>query len=281
MIDGHRVGDLLAEARRRLASADPTGAALEAELLMAHLLGRNRAWLFANGGELLDDEAVAGFRALVEQRAGGMPVAYLLGRREFWSMALAVTPDVLIPRPETELLVETALDFIPAGAAWRIADLGTGSGAVALALARERPDCEVHATDISPAALTVAERNVAAFAAGRVALHRGSWLEPLQGRFRVIVSNPPYVPEGDPHLQQGDCRFEPGSALTPGPDGLEAIRRIARDALHYLEPGGLLALEHGFDQGPAVRSILEGLGYRQVRTRRDLAGEERVTTGIS
>jgi release factor glutamine methyltransferase len=196
-------------------------------------------------------------------------------------MALAVTPDVLIPRPETELLVETALDFIPAEAAWRIADLGTGSGAVALALARERPACEVHATDISPAALAIAQRNVTAFAAGRVALHRGSWLEPLQGRFRVIVSNPPYVAESDPHLQRGDCRFEPGAALSPGPDGLEAIRCIAHDALPYLETGGLLGVEHGFDQGPAVRSILEGLGYRQVCTRRDLAGEERVTAGIS
>jgi release factor glutamine methyltransferase len=283
VLEGYRVGDLLAEARRRLAGAsvDAAAAALEAELLMGHVLGRNRAWLFANGRELLGEETVAGFRALVGQRAGGTPVAYLLGRREFWSMPLFVTADVLIPRPETELLVQTALDFIPAAAAWRIADLGTGSGAVALALARERPNCEVHATDISPAALAVAARNVEAFAPGRVLLHEGSWLLPLKGRFRVIVSNPPYVAEGDPHLQQGDCRFEPAAALSPGPDGLAALRRIARDALPFLKPGGLLALEHGFDQGSAVRSVLEGLGYERVRTQKDLAGVERVTGGIS
>jgi release factor glutamine methyltransferase len=209
----------------------------------------------------------------------GEPIAYLTGVREFWSLPLQVTPDVLIPRPETELLVEIALEFIPRDASWRVADLGTGSGAVALAIAHERPSCEIHATDCSEAALRVARLNVGTLAPGRVQLHQGSWLDPLTGSFRVVVSNPPYVAEDDPHLAAGDCRFEPREALTPGPDGLAAIRRLAHEALPRLEPGGLLAFEHGYDQGSAARVILDELGYRHIETRPDLEGRERVTTG--
>jgi len=275
--DAPAVASLLADARQRLAGQP--AAALEADLLLAEALGKDRAWLFAHPEAAVNVEQAARFRALLERRAGGEPIAYILGRREFWSLSLCVTPDVLIPRPETELLVQAALDYIPADAAWRVADLGTGSGAVALAVACERPRCEVHATDIDPAALRIAARNVEAHAAGRVRLHEGSWLEPLAGRFRVIVSNPPYVAEQDPHLAQGDCRFEPRGALTAGPDGLAAIRRIATDALPVLEPGGLLAVEHGCEQGAAVRALLQELGYRNIQTLKDLESRDRVTTG--
>ena len=271
------VARLLAEARRRL-KGQP-GGGLEADLLLAQVLEVDRAWLFANREHTVAADRARAFLALIDRRAAGEPVAYLLGRREFWSLPLSVTADVLIPRPETESLVETALAYIPADAAWRIADLGTGSGAVALAIAMERPRCEVLASESSPRALQVAERNVATIAPGRVSLHLGCWLEPLPGRLHVIVSNPPYVAAGDPHLAEGDCRFEPRQALTPGADGMAAIRRIAADALPRLEPGGLLAFEHGFDQGAASRALLRELGYVDVATRRDLEGRERVTCG--
>ena len=271
------MGSLLASARIRL--GHDALAALEADLLLAHVLDVDRAWLFANRESEVSPEARNAFQELLRRRADGEPIAYLTGLREFWSMPLQVTPDVLIPRPETELLVEVVLEFIPPEAAWRVADLGTGSGAVALAIARERPLCEVHATEYSVAALEIAERNVQALAPGRVHLHQGSWLEPLDGRFQVLVSNPPYVADGDPHLNAGDCRFEPRAALTPGPDGMAAIRRIADDALTSLEPGGLLAFEHGYDQGSAARAVLRELGYEEIDTRRDLEGRERVTGG--
>jgi len=271
------VGSLLAEARHSLGGGP--AAALEADLLLARALGVDRAWLFANRAHDVPPSNQRTFRELVAHRSAGEPIAYLVGEREFWSLPLRVTPDVLIPRPETELLVETALQFIPPGAAWRVADLGTGSGAVALAIACERPSCEVHATELSEAALAVAAQNVEAIAPGRVQLHRGSWLEPLQGLFRVIVSNPPYVAADDPHLAEGDCRFEPRAALSPGIDGLAAIRRIAQAAMPRLEPGGLLAFEHGYDQGVAARAVLKELGYRDVDTRQDLEGRDRVTLG--
>jgi len=271
------VGSLLASARIRL--GHDALAALEADLLLAHVLDVDRAWLFANRESEVSPEARNAFQELLGRRSSGEPIAYLTGVREFWSLPLQVTSDVLIPRPETELLVEVALEFIPREAAWRVADLGTGSGAVALAIACERPLCEVHATEYSSAALDVAERNVQALAPGRVHLHQGSWLEPLDGRFQVLVSNPPYVADDDPHLNAGDCRFEPRAALTPGPDGMAAIRRIADDALTSLEPGGLLAFEHGYDQGAAARGLLRDFGYSEVTTRIDLEGRERVTAG--
>lgn len=270
-------GELLAEGRQRLAG--PDNAALEAEVLLVHVLGKSRAWLYAHRDETVADADAARYRELVGQRRDGEPIAYLVGTREFWSLPLRVTPDVLIPRPETETLVEVALDFLPSGASCRVADLGTGSGAVALAIASERPGCEVHATELSAAALAVAEDNAARLLPGRVRFHLGSWCEPLDGAFRLIVSNPPYVEAGDPHLQRGDCRFEPNKALTPGADGLAAIREIAVQALAILEAGGMLAFEHGFDQGPAARALLESLGYEDVATQRDLAGIERITSG--
>jgi release factor glutamine methyltransferase len=277
MSESATVGGLLARARERLAGFD--SARLDAEVLLCHVLDRPRAWLFAHGDDPVDEDGRSRFEALLDRRATGEPVAYLVESREFWSLPFEVTPDVLIPRPETELLVEAALRCLPADKATRAVDLGTGSGAISIAIAHERPLCEVHATEVHEAALAVARRNGERLAPGRVIFHLGSWLEPLSGRFDVIVSNPPYVAADDPHLSEGDCRYEPAGALTPGGDGLAAIREIASNALEYLEPGGWLLLEHGHDQGAAVRGMLENDGYREIATLRDLAGLDRVTGG--
>jgi release factor glutamine methyltransferase len=253
-------------------------ARLDAVVLLAHVLGRSCAHLYAWPQAPLAHADLERYRALVCRRARGEPVAHLTGRREFWSMDLEVGPATLIPRPETEHLVETALAGIPPGARWCVADLGTGCGAVALAIARERPACHIVGTDRCTAALAVAVRNATRLATDNVSWTCGDWCEPLGARrFQVIVSNPPYVAAGDPHLTRGDLRFEPCAALLGGADGLAAIRRIARDARARLIPGGRLALEHGPDQGPQVRCLLEGFGYDAVRTHCDLAGHERVT----
>ena len=271
------VRELLAWGRQRLQS-QPAGQ-LETEMLVCHVLGVSRAWLYANPEGVLDPARLEAARELIERRVNGEPVAYLTGEREFWSMPLKVSPDVLIPRPETERLVEVVLEAIPPSANWRIADLGTGSGAIALALAIERPGCEVHATEYSHAALALARENGRLVAPGRVRFHKGSWLAPLRGKFEILVSNPPYVAANDPHLQQGDCRFEPADALTPGRDALAAIRHIADESRLYLQQGGLLAFEHGYDQGEALRQLMAELGYIDVRTHQDLENRERVTTG--
>ena len=270
------VSEALAQARRRLAGF--TAGALEADILLRHVLGVDRAWLYANGGQRLDDSAQQRYLDLVRRRREGEPIAYITGVREFWSLPLRVSPDVLIPRPETELLVEVALSFIPENSPCRVADLGTGSGAVALAIASERQSCEVHATEISPAALKVACSNGDNLLPDRVAFHRGSWFEPLEGRFDLVVSNPPYIDAEDRHLEEGDVRHEPRRALTPGGDGLSAIREIAQNAPAFLLPGGRLVFEHGFDQGADAREILQGLGYVEIETHRDLEKRDRVTS---
>lgn len=252
----------------------------EAERLLAHALGRDRTWMYAHAEELLDAAARARFDALVAARRAGMPVAYLLGDAGFWSLALAVTPEVLIPRADTERLVELALDRLPSAAATCVADLGTGSGAIALAIARERPQARVIATDASAAALAVAAANARRLGIGNVEFRHGDWLQPLAAeRFELIASNPPYIAAQDPHLAQGDLRFEPRAALVAGADGLDAIRTIARDAPRYLQPGGWLLLEHGWEQGAAVRALLEAAGLRDAFTATDLGGRERVSGG--
>jgi release factor glutamine methyltransferase len=224
----------------------------------------------------------ARYRDLVARRAEGEPVAYLTGTREFWSLSLEVTRETLIPRPETEHLVEAALALIPDGEALTIADLGTGSGAVAAAIASERSTCRVIATDISAQALEVAARNMNRLGIGNVGLRQGDWCDALGGeRFALIVSNPPYVASADSHLASGDVRFEPPLALRAGGDGLDAIRRIAACAAAHLLPGAALALEHGHDQGPAVQDLFHQHGYRNVRARKDLAGNERVVVGFA
>lgn len=264
----------LLEAAR--AKVDPA----EAELLLAHVLGRARGWLYAHADAAVDADEARRFEALLERRAHGEPVAYLCGRRGFWTLDLAVTADTLIPRPETERLVELALERLPLGGGARIADLGTGSGAIALALAGERPDATVAATDASAAALAVADANARAAGLANVSFHAGDWFAALPGRrFDLVASNPPYVADGDPHLREGDLRFEPPAALSSGADGLDAIRAIAAAAPAHLSPGGWLLLEHGWTQGAAVRALLQAAGFVEVSTHRDLEERDRVTLG--
>ena len=246
---------------------------------MAHVLESTRSFLYANPELELPRKRSEAFRKLIKKRAQGKPVAYLTGSSEFWSLPLKVSPAVLIPRPDTELLVETALKKIPPVADWRIADLGTGSGAIALAIASERRKCEVHATDISMAAIKVARENASLLGLSRVQFHRGSWSKPLKGQFHLVVSNPPYIDAEDPHLKQGDLRFEPLKALSPGTDGLRAIRKISQLAGPMLVDGGWFLFEHGWDQGPDARGIMEDAGFTNITTLQDLAGHDRVTMG--
>ncbi|MBM3345653.1 MAG: peptide chain release factor N(5)-glutamine methyltransferase [Betaproteobacteria bacterium] len=250
---------------------------LEAQLLASHGAGVKRSWLLAHEADVVAPDAEAAARALFARRQAGEPVTYILGEREFFGLSFAVTPAVLIPRPETELLVELARSHLPEGG--RLLDVGTGSGAVAVAIAHLRPDAEVWACDLSPAALAVARANAARNAA-RVTFVESDLLAALAGeRFDVIASNPPYVAEGDPHLAQGDLRFEPALALASGPDGLDLIRRLAVEACRQLRPGGRLVFEHGHDQGPACCALLRALGYNLVNDYNDLASVPRVCLG--
>ena len=268
-----RIDAILRDARTGLEPGD-------AEALLCHVLDRPRSWLYAHGDDELDEAGATAFDALLARRRGGMPVAYLTGRRGFWRFDLNVGPATLIPRPETELLVELALERMPSDRPLRVADLGTGTGAIALALALERPGAEVIATDASDAALEVAAGNAGMLGVGNVTFRHGDWLAPLAGeRFDLIASNPPYIAEGDPHLARGDLRFEPPTALASGVDGLDAIRVIAADAPAHLVPGGWLLVEHGFDQGPPVRALLEAAGFEAVATATDLEHRDRVTLG--
>ncbi len=270
------IAHCLAAAQQGLAGSDSPR--LDAELLLAHVLGVTRTHLHAWPEQELDQGQQTAFTALVERRAAGEPVAYLLGEREFWSLSLRVTPDTLIPRPETELLVEQALARIPKDAAQDIIDLGTGSGAIALALAHARPRCRVTATDRSLAALAVARDNAARLGIANVAFVAGDWFAPLAGHhFHVVAANPPYVAKDDPHLQRGDVRFEPADALKAGEEGLDDITRLIEAAPAHLLPGGWLLLEHGFDQGAAVRALLHRHGFEAMETVRDYAGNERLS----
>ena len=270
----HSVSDCLARAGSRIDEAD-------AVLLLLHVLERPRAWLYAHRDAVIAPQDAARFVELVSRRAAGEPIAYLVGRRGFWTLDLAVTPDTLIPRPGTELLVEQALARIAPGVPARVADLGTGSGAIALAIASERPLARVVATDRSEAALAVARANASTHGLhGRVEFRAGDWFAPVAGeRFDLVASNPPYIADGDPHLGQGDLRHEPASALSSGADGLDAIRVLVASAPVHLVPGGWLLLEHGFDQARAVRSLLRARGFDGVSTVPDLEGRDRVSLG--
>jgi len=272
------LADTLRDAVSALASS--SSPRLDAEVLVMHVTGLTRTQLVTRASEPLAREQQERIEKLLTRRARGEPVAYVTGRREFWSMELLVTPDVLIPRPETELLVEQALARIPPHAPWTVADLGTGSGAIALAIAQERPHCQIIATDASPAALAVASANADRLGLRNIEFRPGEWLAPLASQLMdIIVSNPPYVAEQDPHVANGDLRFEPRSALVAGRDGLDAIRQIATESPAHLRPGGWLILEHGFDQAIAVAGNLEKCGYREIRCYRDLAGLDRTTAG--
>lgn len=252
----------------------------DAELLLAQVLGRSRSYLRAWPERALSAAQAREFAAQVTRRAAGEPIAHIVGLREFWSLELEVNADTLIPRPDTERLVELALTHIPVAADWRILDLGTGSGAIALALAHERPRCRVDASDASAAALAVAARNAQKLGLSNVRFVHGSWFEPFARQcFDVIVSNPPYVRTDDPHLSQGDVRFDPRSALVSGPDGLDDLRVIVRAAPAHLHPGGWLLVEHGYDQAAAVTGLLAQAGFGATGTAEDFGGQPRVSYG--
>ncbi len=268
---GVRLDALLCAARLRID-------AIDARWLLAHACGCTSSWLYAHGEDVVDAATNARFLKLVERREAGEPVAYLIGTRGFWNFELHVTPDTLIPRAETELLVEIALAQLPLTGQASIADLGTGSGAIAIALARERPHARVVATDASEATLMVARTNAVSLGIDTIAFRRGDWCQALgDERFDMLVSNPPYIAANDPHLREGDLRFEPGAALVSGLDGLDAIRSIIEQAPTHLVSGGWLVLEHGSTQAEAVRALLAHAGFDDIDSARDLEHRERVT----
>lgn len=253
---------------------------IDAQVLLAHVAGRDRAWLVAHATDPLDPTTLDAFFQLARRRRGGEPVAYLVGRREFWGLDLAVDARVLIPRPETETLVEAALARIPVDRAARVLDLGTGSGAIALAIARERPNAQVTAVEASAPALALARANAARLDARNVKVLAGDWYDGLDAPpFDVVVSNPPYVAPLDPHLREGDLTHEPLQALVAPPDGLSALRIVVGGARKHLVPRGWLLVEHGHDQADAVRDLLEHAHFAGLVALRDLAGIPRVAGG--
>jgi release factor glutamine methyltransferase len=271
------VADVVRGASLELAQASESPR-LDAELLMGRVLGLSRAALIARGEEVLATEARSDFSRLLARRLAGHPVAYLTGTREFWSMALSVTPAVLVPRPETEVLVEMALQLLPLDEERSILDLGTGSGAIALALASERPACRVTAADVSPEALTVASQNARALGVEHIRWRCGSWFDPVRGeRFDLIAANPPYVAAADPALEK--LSSEPLQALSPGPTGLEALSAIIAGAGQFLKRSGWLILEHGNGQAAQVAAMLKANGFSDIRSHVDASGKPRVTLG--
>jgi release factor glutamine methyltransferase len=250
---------------------------LEARILLGHALQLSRIQLVTQAERVLTTEEAQSVSTLFQRRIDGEPIAYIVGEREFFGLMLHIMPDVLIPRPETELLVELALDRLHAGT--NVLDMGTGSGAIAIAIAHARPDANVTALDVSESALAVARRNASRHRAN-IRFLQSNWYDALSGeRFDIIVANPPYIVAGDAHLSQGDLRFEPVNALTDHADGLSALRAIIEGAPAHLVPGGFLLMEHGYDQAPAVRDLLAQHGFRQVQSWHDLAGIERVSGG--
>lgn len=267
-----RVDELLRDARAKVEGPD-------AEWLLAFVLGKSRSWLYAHGDDALAPEPVQRYTALLQRRIAGEPLAYLTGRKGFWRFELQVTPDTLVPRPETELLVELALAHLSREEPVLVADLGTGTGAIALAIAYERPKAQVIAVDESAAALAVAHANARALRLPNVEFRNGHWCEPLgDDVFDAIASNPPYIALGDVHLDA--LRYEPVAALASGHDGLDAIREIVRNAPARLKPGGTLLVEHGYDQGAMVRALFGDAGLQQIDTGVDAEGRERVTSGV-
>ncbi len=278
------VAETLAQDSQKLQQAlglDLREARLEVQILLCHALGVARAWLISHDRDALPDAVKRAYAEMLARRCAGEPVAYIVGKREFFGLAFKTTPAVLIPRPETELLVELALARLPGNQPCTVLDLGTGSGAIAISIARNRPQAAVTAVDRSAGALAVARENAVCLEVPNLRLLHSDWFGGLDGEtFGLIVSNPPYVEAADPHLQCGDVRFEPLSALASGADGLDDIRRIAAAAPLHLKPGGWLLFEHGFNQGEGCREILCQQGFAGVETIRDLAGLERVSMGL-
>ena len=290
----HTIQSLLTHDKAALEAAlelDSGSARIEVQCLLQAVLQVNRAYLLTHPEQILGAEQQAHYAALLERRLSGEPLAYILGEREFFGLMFRATPATLIPRPDTELLVELALQRIPQpslqpspawgrGSLFRVLDLGTGSGAIALSIAHARPDIEVTAVDASQDALEVARENAQRLNIGNAHLLRSDWFSALAGeRFDLIVSNPPYIADRDAHLAQGDRGFEPRGALASGADGLDDIRRIVADAKEHLNAGGWLLFEHGYDQAGRVRELLRQAGYAEVFSARDLAGIERVSGG--
>jgi len=271
------IKEILTEARTRLKGPE---ASIDAELLLEAICAISRSRQFSHPDEQLLEDQVEQYKSALERRLSGEPLAHITGRRGFWDVDLRVTPDVLIPRSDTEILVEQALQRIPYNASWQIADLGTGSGAIAIVIARERPQCELTATDNSAAALALARENATALGVNNISFVAGSWSQPLKLRqFDVILSNPPYIRTDDPHMLGGDLPAEPIQALVSGSDGLDAIRRIIEDSATCLKPNGWLLLEHGYDQAAEVSDLLQHADFNEIFTQKDYGGNSRVTGG--
>lgn len=278
------IQDILLDDAARLDATLELGTAtarIEVQCLLQHVLNVPRSYLLAHPEQVLDAGQNAAYDTMLQRRLHGEPVAHILGEREFFGLNFKVTRDTLIPRPETELLVELALQRIPAHSRFRVLDLGTGSGAIAISIAHGRPDAEMVAVDASEAALQVARENARRLGIANLSFQQSDWFSELVGqRYNLIVSNPPYVAAGDVHLDQGDVRFEPISALASGTDGLDDIRRIVAQAGDFLELGGWLLLEHGYDQADKVRTLLDCYGFTEVFSTKDVAGIERVSGGM-
>ena len=277
------IKECLTQATRQLKPIAGETARLESEILLAHALQKTRTYLIAWSERALEANEQNAIEALIQRRITGEPIAYITGVREFWSMELQVTPDTLIPRPETECLVARALQLLEATEKPVIADLGTGSGAIALALATERPDSQVFATDKSPTALSIAESNARKLKLSNIHFIRGDWCRALPNeiKFDLIASNPPYIRNDDEHMKKGDLPYEPASALVSGIDGLDDIRTIALQASSYLKPNSPLLVEHGFDQGKDVRQILINQGFNKVITHPDWEHRDRFSEGFT
>ncbi|KPW92284.1 Release factor glutamine methyltransferase [Pseudomonas syringae pv. cerasicola] len=271
---------IIASLLRSAELPDSQTARLDIELLLAAALGKPRSFLHTWPERIVSTEAALAFAGYLQRRRTGEPVAYILGQQGFWKLDLEVAPHTLIPRPETEMLVEAALELAPAFAPAKVLDLGTGTGAIALALANERQQWKVTAVDRVPEAVALAELNRQRLQLDNAQVLNSHWFSALEGQqFDLIISNPPYIADADPHLSAGDVRFEPSSALTAGSDGLDDLRTIIADAPVHLSADGWLLLEHGYDQGPAVRELLIRHGFERIQTRRDLGEHERITFG--
>jgi release factor glutamine methyltransferase len=271
------------EAQQRIIeqlSLEANEAKFEAQLLLQNALNVNRAWLIAHESDALQDNVKTSFESLLARRLLGEPIAYIFGYREFFGLNLIVSPDTLIPRPDTETLVEAALNRIPTDVRYSVLDLGTGTGAVALAIAKHRPEAQVMAIDASSTALDIAKRNATQLALTNIDLRLSNWFSALEGeRFHLIVSNPPYIEQHDTHLTQGDLRFEPISALASGADGLDDIREIIDNCLLHMQPQGWLMLEHGYNQAHLVTDLMAQTGLVAIETIQDCGGNNRVTIG--